>query len=80
MRKSFLVQNEDAALDCFIMQEDPNGLTVSTTVHDHRLGPGGLLAINSLTDGEEAIKARWTIIAASGTPRVSVFETEDLRR
>jgi hypothetical protein len=80
LRKSFVVQNEDTAIDCFVMQEDPDGLTVSSTVHDHRIGPGGALAVNSLTDGEEAIKSRWSIIAASGTPRISLFETEDIRR
>lgn len=79
LRKSFLVQNEDAAINCFIKQER-NATSVSSTDHDHRLGPGGLLAINSDTDGKEAIQDRWTIVAASGTPRISIFETEDIER
>ena len=33
-----------------------------------------------MTDGKEAIEDRWTIIAASGTPRVSFFETENIER
>ena len=80
LRKSFIVQNEDAAINVFIKKERPGNTTVSTTDHDHRLGAGGLVTVNSLTDGEEAIKARWTIISASGTPRISFFETEDIRR
>ena len=77
LRKSWIIQNEDSAINCFIKQEREATPTVSTTVHDHRVGPGGNLALNDLTDGKEAIKDRWTIIAASGTPRISLFETED---
>src|SRR3990167_3357524 len=80
LRKSFVVQNEDAAINVFIKREEPSGLTVSTTDHDPVLGPGAALAINSFTDGKEAIEDRWTVIAASGTPRISFFETEDIRR
>lgn len=60
--------------------ERPGNLTVSTTDHDHRIGPGGAIAVNTLTDGLREIQERVTIIAASGTPRVSFFETEDVRR
>lgn len=80
LRKSFVITNEDAAIAVFIKQEDPNGLTVSAIDHDHRIGPEGSIGLNSMLDGEEAIKSRWTIIAASGTPRISIFETEDIRR
>lgn len=80
LRRSFIVQNEDSSINVFIKKERPNALTVSTTDHDHRLGPGGSIALNYETDGQEAIQDRWTIIAASGTPRVSVFETEDIKR
>lgn len=80
LRKSFVVQNEDTTINCFIKRERGTALTVSTTDHDHRLGPGGAIAVNNLTDGEEAIKDRWTVIAASGTPRISLFETEDVKR
>ena len=80
LRRSFLVQNEDAAISVFIKKERPNGLTVSTTDHDHRLGPSSHLALNFETDGDEAIQDRWTIIAASGTPLISIFETESITR
>ena len=80
LRKSFVVQNEDSAINVFVKFEAQDGLTVSTTDHDHRIGPGGALAVNSLTDGERQIRARLTIVAASGTPRISFFETEDRRR
>ena len=80
LRKSFVVQNEDLAIDCFLKKERPGNTTVSTTDHDHRLPRETPLAINSETDGLEAIQERWTIVAASGTPRISLFETEDIRR
>lgn len=78
LRKSFVVQNEDATINIFIQNETGN--TVSSTVHAHRLGAGGALALNFQNDGERAIQDRWTIIAASGTPRYSWFETEDVVR
>ncbi len=77
LRKSWIIQNEDAAISCFIKQERAETPSVSSTDHDHRIGPAGNIAVNNLTDGKEAIKDRWTIVAASGTPRVSFFETED---
>mgnify|MGYP001608084408 CR=1 FL=1 len=80
LRKSFVVQNEDAAIATFIKRESPSGVTVSSTDHDHRLGPGSSLALNFGTDGTEAIQDRWTVIAASGTPLISFFETEDIVR
>lgn len=80
LRKSFIVQNEDAAIAVFLKRERANTPTVSATDHDHRIGAGGNIAINTLTDGKESIEDRWTIIAASGTPRVSFFETENVER
>ena len=80
LRKSFVIQNEDATIDVFLKQERAETPTVSSTNHDHLLGAGGAIAINTLTDGTEAIEDRWTIVAASGTPRISFFETEDVVR
>lgn len=80
LRRSFIVQNEDASIAMFIKREKAATPTASSTDHDHRLGPGASLALNWETDGKEAIQDRWTIIAASGTPRVSFFETEDVIR
>src|SRR3990167_10240462 len=77
LRRSWIVQNEDATINIFIKQERAATPTVSSTVHDHRLGPGGALALNFGTDGKEAIEDRWTVIAASGTPIISFFETEE---
>lgn len=75
-----IIQNEDGVINIFIKQERVATPTVSATDHDHRIGIGGNIALNSDTDGKEAIQDRWTIIAASGTPRVSFFETEDVVR
>ncbi len=80
LRKSMVFQNEDASIDIFIKRESPGSSTVSTTDHDHRLGAGGSVALNFDVDGKEAIQDRWTCIAASGTPRISLFETEDIVR
>lgn len=80
LRRSWVIQNEDSAIACFIKRERDGATTVTSTDHDHRLGPGASLALNSDTDGKEAIQDRWTGIAASGTPRVSFFETEDVVR
>ena len=80
LRRSFIVQNEDSAINVFIKQERTATPTVSATNHDHRVGPGGSMALNSNTDGAEAIQDRWTIIAASGTPLISYFETENIVR
>lgn len=80
LRKSFIIQNEDASIPMFIKFEKPGTSSVSPTNHDHRLGPGGNIALNQFTDGLEQVQERITIIAESGTPRVSYFETEDVRR
>lgn len=80
LRRSIIFQNEDTAINVFVKREREATPTVSATDHDHRIGPGGSLALNSDTDGKEAIQDRWTVIAASGTPRISVFETEDVVR
>lgn len=80
LRRSFVFQNEDAAINVFIKREAPGNNTVSSTDHDHRLGPSGAMTLNWDTDGKEAIQDRWTVIATSGTPRISWFETEDVIR
>ncbi len=80
LRKSFIIQNEDASINVFIKKERAGALTVSTTNHDHRIDAGGDIALNFDADGKEAIQDRWTIIAASGTPLISFFETESVER
>lgn len=80
LRRSWIIQNEDSAINVFIKHERAATPTVSATDHDHRVGPGGSISLNDETDGKEAIQDRWTIIAASGTPLVSFFETEDVVR
>lgn len=80
LRKSLVVQNEDDTINVFFKQEKPGTTSASATDHDHRIGPGGAIALNFNNDGEEAIKERWTIVAASGTPRISFFETESVDR
>ena len=80
LRKSFAVENEDSAIQIYIKKERPGNNTVSTTDHDHNVRPGATIAVNSDTDGAESIHDRWTIIAASGTPRISLIETETVER
>jgi len=79
-RKSFILQNEDGTDSVYIKFERSENNTVSATDHDHRLAPGGAIALNSLTDGSEQIKSRITAIASANTPRISFFETEDITR
>ena len=74
------IENEDAVITIFIKQERAITPTVSSTDHTHALLAGATLSISNLTDGIEAIQDRWTGVAASGTPRVSFFETEDVVR
>jgi len=80
LRKSWIISNEDTAIAVFLKRERNAALTVSSTDHDHRVGAGGIIALNFGTDGDEAIQDRWTIIAASGTPRIAFFETEEVVR
>lgn len=80
LRKSFLIQNEDPAIDVFIKRERTETPSCSATDHDHRLSAGGSIAMNLDMDGQEAIEDRWTAIAASGTPRIAYFETENVVR
>ena len=76
-RKSFLIQNGDGSITMYLKRERAQTPTVSATDYDFAIASGSSLALNHLLDGSEAITDRWTIIAASGTPRVSFFETED---
>ena len=80
LRKSMVILNEDSAIPLFVKREAPGVTIVSSTNHDHKIGPGGALSLNSVLDGVETIQERWTIVAESGTPRVSFFETEDVIR
>jgi hypothetical protein len=79
-RKSWIVSNEDAAIDVYLKREQNETLSVSATDHDHRLAGGSSLALSTFIDGGESVKDRWTVVAASGTPRLSFFETEDVMR
>jgi len=80
LRRSFVIQNEDAVINVFIKRERSESLTVSSTDHDHRIGPAAALAVNTLTDGKESIEDRWSVVADSGSPIISFFETEDVVR
>ncbi len=79
-RQSLIIQNEDASIDCFLKFERPGSLSVSTTDHDHRISAGGNITLNKDTDGLAQVQERITIVAASGTPRISFFETESIKR
>lgn len=80
MRKSLIFQNEDTTETIYLKRERAETPTVSSTNHDHRLGPGGLISLNNLTDGLQSIQDRWTAVAGANTPRISFFETEDIVR
>lgn len=80
LRKSFVLQNQDSANAMVVKRERAETLTVSSTDFDHKLNPGGTLALNSGQDGTEAIQDSYSIIALAGTPNVAVLETEDVVR
>jgi len=79
-RKSLFIQNEDTQQVIYVKKERSESTSVSATDHDYRLGPGAAMAINNLTDGTEAIQARYTGIADGATPRIAFTESEDIRR
>lgn len=79
-RKSIMFQNEDGANSVYIKRERSEATTVSSTDHDHRIGPGGIFSLNSTLDGIEAIRSRYTVVASANAPVVSVYETEDIIR
>ena len=79
-RKSLVFQNEDAADSIYIKRERSENTTVSATDHDYKIGPGGVIALNSVNDGTQAIQERYTCIASANTPRLAYFETEDIIR
>jgi len=79
-RKSIVFLNEDATDAIFIKKERSENTTVSATDHDYKIGPGGVIALNNINDGSQAIQERWTCIAAANTPRLAYFETEDIKR
>lgn len=79
-RKSFVVLNEDTTDSVYIKRERAETPTVSSTDHDYKVGPGASLALNSQTDGTQAIQDRYTVVASANTPRIAFFETEDIVR
>jgi hypothetical protein len=79
-RKSLVIQNTDTTDTVFIKREHGEGLTVSSTDFDIKLGPGASVALSSTVDGMEAIQSRYTGIASANTPRIAFFETEDIKR
>jgi hypothetical protein len=79
-RKSLSISNEDASIAIFIKRERAETPTVSATDHDHRIGPGGSFVLNYGTDGIQSTQDSWSAVAESGTPRISVVETEDIQR
>ena len=80
LRKSVLFQNEDGTNVVYVKKERGPTLAVSSTDHDHRIGPGSSLSLNSVLDGVEAIQDQWSVVAGAGTPSISVLETEDFIR
>ena len=79
-RISMVILNEDTADSVFIKRERGEAITVSATDHDFKIGPGASLGLSNLVDGSEGIQARYTGIASANTPRISYFETENIKR
>lgn len=79
-RKSLIILNEDSVDSVYIKRERAETPTVSATDHDWKIGPGGNISLNSITDGMENIQDRYTAIASANTPRIAYFETEDIKR
>ena len=79
-RKSFLLQNVDGAIVIYVKRERGPVLTISASDYDFRLSPGAGFALNSDVDGKEAIQDSYSVLAATGTPQLAVFETEDFIR
>jgi hypothetical protein len=80
MRKSLVLQNVDGVISVFVKRERAPLSTVTSADFDFRLGPGASIGLNSSLDGTEAIQDRYTVVSASGTPNIAVFETEDVIR
>lgn len=80
LRRSMVLQNIDGAITVYVKRERPGGTTVTSADFDFQIPPGGSFALNSLLDGEEAIQDRYTVVAASGTPNIAFFETEQQKR
>lgn len=79
LRKSLQLSNDDASIICFGKRER-DGATASSTDYDFVILPRASQIFNSLQDGDEVIQDRFTVTAASGTPRVSFVETENVVR
>lgn len=80
LRKSFVFQNQDSTNSVVVKRERADAPSVSSTDFDHRLSPGGTLALNSGQDGTEAIQDSWAVVALAGTPNIAILETEDVVR
>ena len=77
LRKSILFQNTDGAINIHLKKTRPGEAVATTSVFDVRIPPGGAFAMNINDDGAEAVQERWTAVAASGTPVLTIFETKD---
>lgn len=79
-RISMVILNEDTTDSVFVKREVGEALTVSSTDHDFKIGPGASLGLSNLIDGTEAVQARYTAVASANTPRIGFFETENIKR
>lgn len=80
LRQALIIQNEDSSIVVYIKLEDQPNTTVSSTNHDHRLQPGASISFDEDVDGPVPTRKRITVIAASGTPRLSYYESESVER
>lgn len=77
LRRSILFQNNDGSIAVFLKRTRPGDTVATSSDFDVKLGPGGGFSMNTKDDGEEAVQERWTAVAASGTPTLTLFETKD---
>lgn len=74
LRRSMVIQNQSTT-DAAFVKKEKFGASVSSTDHDFRIGAGETVTFSLEDDGQEELQARYTIVAAAATPRISIFET-----
>jgi hypothetical protein len=77
LRRSVLFQNNDGSIAVYLKRTRPSEAVATSSDFDVKLPPGGFFNMNTKDDGEEAVQERWTAVAASGTPTLTIFETKD---
>ena len=80
LRESLALSNDDGAIIVYVKQEYGQAATVSATNYDFIILPRQSKYLVTGQDGKSQIQDRYTVFPASGTPRLSYYETESYRR